>query len=145
MLSKSNKAQPVFSDAERAAMRERALELKAEKNRDLGEKTLLDKIAEMPAADKKIAEQIHKIVTTHAPNLLPKTWYGMPAYANKDGKIVCFFQAAAKFNARYSTFGFNDAAMLDSGNMWPTAFAVKKITATEEEQIIALVKMAVGN
>jgi uncharacterized protein YdhG (YjbR/CyaY superfamily) len=135
-----------FTAEERAAMKERARELKAEGTRSKkadGESELLAKIAEMPEADRAIAERIHAIVTASAPELLPKTWYGMPAYA-KDGKVVCFFQSAEKFKARYATFGFNDKANLDEGNMWPTAFALTKLTAAEEAQIEALVKKAVG-
>lgn len=135
-----------FTADERAAMKERARELKAEQrasaNRDAGEKELLAKIAEMPEPDRSMATKIHQIVTASAPGLWPKTWYGMPAYA-KDGKIVCFFQAADKFKARYATFGFNDTANLDEGTMWPTAFAVTKLGAAQEKQIAALVKKAV--
>ncbi|MCZ2099503.1 MAG: hypothetical protein AAGU78_07380 [Chloroflexota bacterium] len=137
-----------FTDAERAAMKERAKELKAEsranKKREDGERDLLEKIAEMPEADRAIAERIHEIVKANAPSLLPKTWYGMPAYANEDGKVVCFFQAAAKFDARYATFGFNDTANLDDGAMWPTAFALKKLTPAEEAKLAELVKKAVS-
>jgi uncharacterized protein YdhG (YjbR/CyaY superfamily) len=135
-----------FTAEERAAMKERARELKAEGTRSKkadGESELLAKIAEMPEADRAIAERIHAIVTASAPELWPKTWYGMPAYA-KDGKVVCFFQSAEKFKARYATFGFNDKANLDEGNMWPTAFALTKLTAAEEAQIEALVKKAVS-
>ncbi len=136
-----------FTAEERAAMKERARELKAEargkKQREDGERDLLEKIAEMPEADRVLAERIHEIVKANAPSLLPKTWYGMPAYANKDGKVVCFFQAAAKFNARYATFGFNDTANLDDGAMWPTAFALKELTPAEEATIAALVRKAV--
>jgi uncharacterized protein YdhG (YjbR/CyaY superfamily) len=135
-----------FTDAERAAMKERAKELKAEarltKNREAGEQDLLAKVAEMPKADRVMAEKIHKIVSDVAPDLMPRTWYGMPAYA-KDGKVVCFFQDAAKFEARYATFGFNDSANLDEGNMWPASFALKRLTAAEEKKIRALVKKAV--
>lgn len=137
-----------FSDEERAAMKERALELKAQekagKNRAAGEKMLLDKVAEMSKSDREMALVIHKIVTATAPKLFPKTWYGMPAYANKDGKVVCFFQGADKFQARYSALGFNDSANLDEGNMWPTSFALKKLTSAEETKIAALVKKAVS-
>jgi uncharacterized protein YdhG (YjbR/CyaY superfamily) len=136
-----------FSDAERAAMKERAKELKAEEraNRDraAGESDLLAKIAEMPDSDRIMAERIHEIVKANAPELMPRTWYGMPAYA-KDGKIVCFFQSAQKFDARYATFGFNDTANLDDGAMWPTAFALKELNAAEEAKIAALVKKAVS-
>lgn len=137
-----------FSDAERAAMKERAKELKAEsranKKREDGERDLLEKIAEMPQADRVIAEKVHELVTANAPGLFPKTWYGMPAYADQDGKIVCFFQAADKFGTRYATLGFNDTANLDDGVMWPTAFALKKIAAAEEARIAELVKKAVS-
>ena len=137
-----------FSDAERAAMKERAKELKAEaranKNREEGEKALLAQIAEMPEPDRSMASRLHEIVTASAPTLLPKTWYGMPAYADQDGKVVCFFTAASKFNSRYATFGFNDTANLDEGAMWPTSFALKELSAAEEAKIIALVKKAVG-
>jgi uncharacterized protein YdhG (YjbR/CyaY superfamily) len=136
-----------FTDEERAAMQERARELKAEervnKSRAEGEKALLSKIAEMPEPDRVMAERIHAIVAESAPNLMPKTWYGMPAYANADGKVVCFFQSADKFKARYATFGFNDTAKLDEGNMWPTSFALKKLTTADEELIAELVKKAV--
>ena len=129
-------------------MKERAKELKAEaranKDRAEGESALLAKIAEMQEPDRSMAKRLHEIVSASAPALLPKTWYGMPAYANKDGKIVCFFQSAQKFNARYATFGFNDVANLDEGAMWPTSFALKKLTAAEEAKIAALVKKAVS-
>jgi len=144
---KDNKKVVGFTDEERAAMKERALELQAEmkagKNRAAGEKALLDKLVEMPKADRVIGERIHEIVKVNAPELMPKTWYGMPAYANKEGKVVCFFQCAAKFKARYATFGFSDIANLDEGNMWPTSFALKKLTAAEEKKIEKLVKKAV--
>jgi uncharacterized protein YdhG (YjbR/CyaY superfamily) len=137
-----------FTDEERAAMKERAKELKAEarrkKNREEGESDLLAKVAEMQGTDRSMAERLHEIVTEAAPDLMPKTWYGMPAYANEDGKVVCFFQSAEKFKARYATFGFNDTAALDEGAMWPTSFALKELTAAEEERIIALVKKAVS-
>jgi uncharacterized protein YdhG (YjbR/CyaY superfamily) len=136
-----------FTDEEKAAMKERAKELKAEarakQNRAEGEKALFEKIAEMEEADRAMAEKLHDIITTSAPDLLPKTWYGMPAYA-KNGKVVCFFQSAEKFKARYATFGFNDAANLDEGAMWPTSFALKELTAAEEAKISALVKKAVS-
>ncbi len=132
---------------EQAAMKERLKELKAEermnKDRAAGESALLEKIAEMPEPDRGIAERIHAIVTASAPSLSPKTWYGMPAYA-RDGKVVCFFQSAAKFQARYATFGFNDTANLDEGAMWPTSFALKELTAAGEAAIAALVKKAVS-
>jgi uncharacterized protein YdhG (YjbR/CyaY superfamily) len=132
-----------FTAEERAAMKERARELKASASRADGERDLLAKIAEMPEADRALAERFHAIVTATAPDLAPKTWYGMPAYA-KDGKIVCFFQSADKFKARYATFGFNDTANLDDGAMWPTSFALKQLTAAEEKTIAALVKKAVA-
>jgi uncharacterized protein YdhG (YjbR/CyaY superfamily) len=132
-----------FSAEERAAMKERAKELRAEAARADGEKALLDKVAEMPASDRTMAKRIHEIVKANAPALSPKTWYGMPAYANEDGKVVCFFTAADKFKERYATFGFNADANLDDGNMWPTAFALTKLTAAEEKKIAALVKKAV--
>ena len=136
-----------FTAEERAAMRERAKELKAEerasKNRADGERDVLAKIAEMPPSDRKMAKRVHEIVTASAPDLMPRTWYGMPAYA-KDGKVVCFFQDASKFKSRYATFGFNDTANLDDGQMWPTSFALTKLTGAEEKKIGALVKKAVG-
>jgi uncharacterized protein YdhG (YjbR/CyaY superfamily) len=136
-----------FTAEERAAMKERAQELKAEaranKDRAAGESAVLAKIAEMPEPDRAIAERLHAIVKASAPALSPKTWYGMPAYA-KDGKVVCFFQSADKFKSRYATFGFNDTASLDEGAMWPTAFALKKLTTAEEAKIGALVKKAVS-
>ncbi len=129
-------------------MKERAKELKAEgrasKKKADGESDVLAKIAEMPEPDRALAEQIHSIIKASAPDLSPKTWYGMPAYANKDGKVVCFFTAASKFNSRYATFGFNDVANLDEGAMWPTSFALKELTAAEEARIGALVKKAVS-
>jgi uncharacterized protein YdhG (YjbR/CyaY superfamily) len=137
-----------FTDEERAAMKERAKELKAEeranKNKAEGEKAVLAKIAEMPEADRALAGRLHEIIKANAPDLSPKTWYGMPAYA-RDGKVVCFFQSADKFNTRYATLGFNDTANLDEGAMWPTAFALKKLTAAEEAKISALVKKAVSS
>jgi uncharacterized protein YdhG (YjbR/CyaY superfamily) len=137
-----------FTAAERAAMKERAQELKTEGRRGRagkkdGESDLLAKIAEMPEADRVMAERLHAIVKETAPTLTPKTWYGMPAYA-KGGKIVCFFQSADKFKSRYATFGFNDDANLDDGAMWPTSFALTKLTAAEETKIRALVKKAVS-
>jgi uncharacterized protein YdhG (YjbR/CyaY superfamily) len=138
-----------FTDEERAAMKERAQELKAEARRGRradqadGESDVLAKIAEMPEPDRDMAMRLHAIITNSAPALSPKTWYGMPAYA-KDGKVVCFFQSAQKFKARYATFGFSDEAKLDEGAMWPTAFALKELTAAEEARIAALVKKAVS-
>jgi uncharacterized protein YdhG (YjbR/CyaY superfamily) len=124
-------------------MRERARELKAEASKADGESAVLEKIAEMQGSDRAMAERLHAIVKASAPDLSPKTWYGMPAYA-RDGKIVCFFQAAEKFKARYATLGFNDAANLDDGTMWPTSFALKELTATDEARISALVTKAVS-
>ena len=136
-----------FSAEERAAMKERARELKAEervnRNRAEGESDVLAKIAEMPGPDRAIAKRIHAIVTESAPDLSPKTWYGMPAYA-RDGKVVCYFQSAQKFDSRYATFGFSDEAKIDDGAMWPTSFALKKLTAADEARIGALVKKAVS-
>jgi uncharacterized protein YdhG (YjbR/CyaY superfamily) len=137
-----------FSEAERAAIKERAQELKAQgrsgqKKAD-NERAVLDAIAEMPGADRALAERIHALVTANAPELLPKTWYGMPAYANADGKVVCFFQSAAKFDARYATLGFNDAATLDDGPMWPVTFAIVKWNPAVEKKVVALVKAAVA-
>jgi uncharacterized protein YdhG (YjbR/CyaY superfamily) len=132
-----------FSAEEREAMRERAQELKAEARKADGEKALLAKVAEMPKPDRTLAERIHAIVKANAPDLSPKTWYGMPAYA-KDGKVVCFFQSAHKFKSRYATFGFSDEANLDKGAMWPTSFALKELTAADEKKIGALVKKAVS-
>jgi uncharacterized protein YdhG (YjbR/CyaY superfamily) len=135
-----------FTAEERAAMKERAAELKtsARGSGKAGEEeALLAKIAEMPPPDRAIAERIHAIVREHAPDLKPKTWYGMPAYA-RDGKVVCFFQPAAKFGARYATLGFNDPAHLDEGTMWPTAFAITELTADDEARVAALVKRAAG-
>jgi len=129
-----------FSAAEREAMQERALELRSNKD---GESTLLAKVAAMPPADRVIAKRLHALIKANAPMLSPKTWYGMPAYANEDEKVVCFFQGAFRFKARYATLGFNDAARLDEGNMWPTTFALKKLTAAEEKKIVALIKKAV--
>jgi uncharacterized protein YdhG (YjbR/CyaY superfamily) len=131
-----------FTAEERAAMKERARELKAAKSKADEENDVLAKIAEMPDADRAMAERVHAIVKASAPTLSPKTWYGMPAYA-KDGKVVCFFQSANKFKSRYATFGFNDAANLDDGGMWPTSFALRRLTAKEEAKIGALVKKAV--
>jgi uncharacterized protein YdhG (YjbR/CyaY superfamily) len=128
---------------ERSAMKERLQELKAAKNKEEWEQEVLAKIAEMPASDRALAKRLHAIVKASAPTLSPKTWYGMPAYA-KDGKIICFFQSAEKFKSRYATFGFNDSANLDDGAMWPVAFALKKLTTTEEARIAALVKKAVS-
>jgi len=130
-----------FTDEERAAMKDRVQELRADKAD--GEKAVLAKIAEMPEPDCAMAKRLHAIIKASAPTLSPKTWYGMPAYA-KDGKVVCFFQSAHKFKSRYATFGFNDAANLDEGAMWPTSFALKELTDSEEAKIGALVKKAVS-
>jgi uncharacterized protein YdhG (YjbR/CyaY superfamily) len=130
-----------FTAEERAAMKERARELKAAKTKEEGERALLAKIAEMPEPDRTMAERLHAIITKSAPSLSPKTWYGMPAYA-KDDEIVCFFKSADKFKSRYATFGFEEAANLDEGAMWPTSFALKRLTAADEKKIGALVKKA---
>jgi uncharacterized protein YdhG (YjbR/CyaY superfamily) len=136
-----------FTDEEKAAMKERAKELKAEaranQKKEEGEKDLLEKIAEMSEPDRSMAKRIHEIITESAPDLWPKTWYGMPAYA-MDGKVICFFQAASKFKVRYATFGFQPDANLDEGNMWPTSFALNELTAAEEKKIVALVRKAVS-
>jgi uncharacterized protein YdhG (YjbR/CyaY superfamily) len=139
-----------LTDEERGAMKERTKELKAEARRGRGagraadaERDVLAKIAELPEPDRAVAERLHAVITASAPALAPKTWYGMPAYA-KDGKVVCFFQAADKFKTRYATFGFNDVANLDDGAMWPTAFALTELTAADEARIAALVKKAVS-
>jgi uncharacterized protein YdhG (YjbR/CyaY superfamily) len=139
----SAKASKGFTAEERAAMRERAKELKAAASKEEAEQAVLEKIAEMPKADRVMAERLHALIKATAPELSPRTWYGMPAYA-KDGKIVCFFQSAAKFKARYATFGFNDTANLDKGAMWPTSFALKELTPAEEKKIGSLVKKAVS-
>jgi uncharacterized protein YdhG (YjbR/CyaY superfamily) len=132
-----------FSAEERAAMKERARELKAKRTREEEENEVLAKIGEMKGSDRAMAKRIHAIIKANAPALSPKTWYGMPAYA-KEGKVVCYFTAAEKFNSRYATFGFNDDANLDEGIMWPTSFALKDLTAAEEAKIAALVKKAVS-
>jgi uncharacterized protein YdhG (YjbR/CyaY superfamily) len=146
--SATDKASPRFSDDERAAMKSRAQELKAEaranKDKAEGESAVLAAIAAMREADRAMAERLHAIIKASAPALSPKTWYGMPAYANKDGKVVCFFQAAQKFKTRYATLGFSDDANLDEGAMWPTAFALTKLTPSDEARIGALVKKAVS-
>ncbi len=136
-----------FTDVEKAAMKNRARELKAEaranKDREAGESAALAAIAEMQEPDRFMAQRLHALIKASAPDLSPKTWYGMPAYA-RDGKIVCFFQPAGKFKTRYATFGFNDSAHLDEGGMWPVGFALKELTAAEEARISALVKKAVS-
>jgi uncharacterized protein YdhG (YjbR/CyaY superfamily) len=140
--TKTKQGSQTFTAEEKAAMKEIAAERKAQRSGKAdGEADVLAKIAEMPAADRKLAERIHAIVKATAPGLAPRTWYGMPAYT-KDGKVVCFFQSAAKFKARYATLGFNDAANLDHGDMWPTSFALKKLSAADEKKIVALVKRA---
>jgi uncharacterized protein YdhG (YjbR/CyaY superfamily) len=140
----SGKTSKGFTAEERAAMRERAQELKAEARKADGESAVLAKIAEMPEPDRAKAKRLHEIVKASAPALSPKTWYGMPAYANKDGKVVCYFTPASKFKERYATFGFNATANLDEGAMWPTSFALTELTPTEEARISALVKKAVS-
>ena len=143
-----NKKSKGFTDEEKAAMRNRAQELKAEartdKNKADGESAVLAAIAAMPEPERTMAKRLHAIIKAGAPALSPKTWYGMPAYANKDGKVVCFFQSAQKFSTRYASFAFSDTANLDEGALWPVAFALKKLTATEEAKIGALVKKAVS-
>lgn len=143
----SDKKASGFTDDERAAMKERAKEAKAEARADRkradGEADLLAKIAEMPQPDRAMAERVHAIVKANAPELAPKTWYGMPAYA-RDGKVACFFQSADKFGARYATLGFNDTANLDEGAMWPTSYALRELTSAEEARIAELVKKAAG-
>jgi uncharacterized protein YdhG (YjbR/CyaY superfamily) len=146
--STTGKTSKGLSAEERAAMKERLKELRAEerasKNREAGERAVLEQIAEMPKPDRFMAERLHAIVTATAPDLWPKTWYGMPAYATRDGKIICFFQAASKFKVRYATFGFQPDANLDDGTMWPTSFALTKLTAADEKRIAALVKKAMS-
>jgi uncharacterized protein YdhG (YjbR/CyaY superfamily) len=144
----SKKKADGFTDEEKAAMQARAKELKAEaranKNKAERETDLLAKIAELPEPERTMAERLHAIVKASAPTLTPKTWYGMPAYANNDGKIVCFFQSAHKFGTRYATLGFNDTAKLDDGDLWPVAFALKALTPVTEAKISALIKQAVA-
>ena len=148
--TKTRKTSTVLSDEELAAMKETIQERKAAERRGRGaakadgERDLLAKIAEMPDADRVMAERLHELIKASAPALSPKTWYGMPAYANENGKVVCFFTSADKFKSRYATFGFEEAANLDEGNMWPTSFALNKLGAAEEERIAALVKRAVS-
>jgi uncharacterized protein YdhG (YjbR/CyaY superfamily) len=144
-MADTTKTSKGFSADEKAAMRERAKELKAESrasaDREAGLKDLLAKIAEMPPKDRDMAERLHARIMASAPALSPKTWYGMPAYA-KDGKLVCFFKAASKFDSRYATFGFEEAARLDDGSMWPTSYALTELTAADEQRIGQLVKQA---
>jgi uncharacterized protein YdhG (YjbR/CyaY superfamily) len=137
------KASKGFTAEERAAIRERAKEEKAAASRADGERDALEKIAEMRASDRAMAERLHALIKANAPDLAPKTWYGMPSYT-KDNKIICFFQPAEKFKTRYATVGFNDSAHLDDGGLWPVAFALTELTAAEEAKIIALVKKAVS-
>jgi uncharacterized protein YdhG (YjbR/CyaY superfamily) len=139
--AKSTNKTEGFTAEEKAAMKARARELKA--NED-GESAVRDAIAKMSPTDRAIARRLHELIKAAAPNLTPKTWYGMPAYANKDGKVVCFFRDAGKFKERYAMLGFNDSAMLDAGSMWPVAYALTKLTAADETKIRALVKKAVG-
>lgn len=147
-MTKKDGQQSEWTTEEKAAMRARAKELKAEarmsKDRVAGENALLSTVAQMPEPDRSMAQKIHEIVALNAPALMPRTWYGMPAYANAEGKVICFFTAASKFNSRYATLGFNDAATLDEGNMWAAGFALVKLTAAEEAKIAALVKKAVS-
>ena len=142
MATKKAKA-AIFTAGERAAMKARARESKAQAGREAGEKAVLAALAKMPEPDRSLGRKLHALVKTHAPMLAPKTWYGMPAYA-RDDKVVCFFQGSYKFKTRYSTLGFNDSAQLDEGTMWPTAFALTKLSAADEERIGELVKRAAG-
>ena len=139
-----NKSTRGFTDDEKAAMKERVQELKGEPAKVYGEGAVLVKIGAMPPQDRALAERLHRIISASAPDLAPRTWYGMPAYSNEDGQVVCFFQSTQTFKARYMTLGFSDKAKLDEGNMWPTSFALKELTAAEETRIAALVKKAVG-
>jgi hypothetical protein len=141
MTTKNSKG---FTAAEKAAMKQRAKELKAEQEKADGESQVLAKLAEMTEGDRALGERLHEIIKASAPALSPKLWYGMPAYANTDGKIVCFFQCAQKFNTRYAELGFNDVANLDEGGLWPVAYALTELTAAEEAKIAALVKQAVA-
>ena len=144
----SGETSSVWTDEEKAAMKaiakERKAEARAKQDRAAGESAALEAIAEMPEPDRTMAKRIHKIIKASAPTLSPKTWYGMPAYVNKDGKVVCFFQNSQKFKARYATLGFSDEANLDEGSMWPVAFALKELTAAGEARIVELVKKAVS-
>lgn len=146
--TKTSKADAGFTAEEKAAMKARARELKAleriGKDRAKGEETLLEVLSKLPDAERKMGSHLHSLITETAPELLPRTWYGMPAYANADGKIVCFLQPASKFESRYSTLGFNDVARLDDGNMWPSSYALVKLTPSEEKKIVTLVKKALG-
>ena len=144
----NNNTSQGFTDEEKAAMKERAKELKAEarasKNKAEGENAALAAITAMPEPDRSLAARLHELIKANAPSLSPKTWYGMPAYVDKDGKLICFFQAASKFNVRYATFGFQPDANLDEGVMWPTSYALKELTTAEEAKIKALLKKAVS-
>lgn len=140
-MAKTTKKFKGFSDFEKTALKERAQELSGVGE---GEMAVLARIDSMSEPDRSMAKRIHAIVKASAPGLIPKTWYGMPAYANRDGKVICFFQDAKKFKARYATFGFNDPAELDEGNMWPTSFAIKKLTPADEAKIAKLVRKAVS-
>lgn len=141
--SAASKTRETFTADERAAMKERAKELKASASKEDGERDVLAKIAEMPDSDRVMAERIHAIVKANAPGFVPRTWYGMPAYA-KDGNVLCYFRSAQKFKTRYATLGFSDKAKLDDGNMWPTDFALKKLSRADEARIAALIKKAVS-
>jgi uncharacterized protein YdhG (YjbR/CyaY superfamily) len=147
MAQSSKTSSKGFSAEERAAMKERAKELKAEeranKNRAAGEKDVLTKIAELPETERALATRLHEIISANAPELAPRLWYGMPAYT-RDDKVLCFFQSAQKFNTRYSTLGFNDTANLDDGTMWPTAYGLTDLSAADEERIAALIKKAIS-
>jgi len=142
-VTKTAKMSTGLSAEEKAAMKETLKERKMAANKEAMEKALHEKIAEMDEPDRSMAKRLHEIITAAVPDLMPKTWYGMPAYANADGKVICFYQAASKFNTRYATFGFQHDANLDDGNMWATSFALVKLTAAEEKKIVALVKKAV--
>lgn len=141
-MAKKTKKIEGFTDEERSAMKERVEELRG--GPVLGEKPVLDKIAKMQEPDRSMAKRIHELIKEIAPELSPRTWYGMPAYTNKDGKIICFFQSGIQYKSRYCTFGFQDAANLDEGNMWAAGFALKKLTPTEEKKITELVKKALS-
>ncbi|MBZ0283342.1 MAG: DUF1801 domain-containing protein [Anaerolineae bacterium] len=140
----TTKKEKAFSAEERAAMKERAKEMKANASKAEAESAVIEKIGEMLEPERSMAKRLHEIIKANAPALAPKTWYGMPAYANKDGKIVCFFQSAQKFNTRYATLGFNDTANLDDGDLFPVAYALKALDAAEEAKISALIKKAVS-
>ena len=142
--SSGKKSTSGFSAEEKAAMKERAKELKASASKAEAEADVLAKIAEMPEPERDMAQRLHALIKANAPSLAPKTWYGMPAYANSDGKIVCFYQSAQKFGTRYGSLGFNDSAMLDDGDFWPVAFALKELTPAIEAKIAAIVKKAVS-